>query len=151
MSSQARRRLVSDLKKLQKEPTFGIIATPCENNIMLWHCWVFGPPETVWEGATFRVSIEYTEEYPVKPPRVRFESKVFHPNVYENGDVCMDLLQKRWSPQYDTAAILTSLQSLLPDPNPESPANVLAAKLFEENNPEYFERIKLCVEDSWLV
>ena len=42
MSSQARRRLVSDLKKIQKEPTFGIIATPCENNIMLWHCWVFG-------------------------------------------------------------------------------------------------------------
>jgi hypothetical protein len=54
----------------------------------------YSPPETAWEGATLKVSIEYTEEYPVKPPVVRFQSEIFHPNVYENGEVCMDLLQK---------------------------------------------------------
>jgi len=75
---------------------------------------------------------------------------MFHPNVYDNGNVCMDILQKNWSAQYDTSAILTSLQSLLTDPNPNSPANTFAAKMVKEEDPEYAERVKKVVEKSWL-
>ena len=65
----------------------------------------------------------FTEEYPNKPPTVRFVSKMFHPNVYADGGICLDILQNRWSPTYDVSAILTSIQSLLDEPNPNSPAN----------------------------
>lgn len=62
----------------------------------------------------------------------------------------MDILQNRWSPTYDVAAILTSIQSLLHDPNPNSPANAEAASLYRENMKEYVRRVKATVEASWL-
>lgn len=71
---------------------------------------IFGPHDTPFEDGTFKLTIEFTEEYPNKPPTVRFVSKVFHPNVYADGGICLDILQNRWSPTYDVSAILTSIQ-----------------------------------------
>jgi len=93
---------------------------------------------------------EFTEEYPNKPPTVRFVSKMFHPNVYDNGSICLDILQNRWSPTYDVSAILTSIQSLLDEPNPNSPANSVAAQLYEENRREYEKMVAAIVEQSWV-
>merc|ERR1712107_543062 len=89
------------------------------------------------------------EEFPTKPPHVRFSTKMFHPNIYNNGEICLDILQNQWSPIYDISAILTSIQSLLTDPNPNSPANVEAAKLYQENRREYDRRVQACVEETW--
>ncbi len=69
--------------------------------------------------------------------------------VYADGSICLDILQNKWSPIYDVAAILTSIQSLLGDPNPNSPANAEAARLFVENKREYCDRVQQCVEKSW--
>jgi ubiquitin-conjugating enzyme E2 A len=69
--------------------------------------------------------------------------------VYADGSICLDILQKQWTPIYDTVAILTSIQSLLTDPNPDSPANAEAARLFVENKREYYRRVRSCVEQSW--
>lgn len=69
-------------------------------------------------GGTFKLLLEFSEEYPSKAPQVKFVSKIFHPNVYADGKICLDILQNQWSPIYDVAAILTSIQSLLSDPNP---------------------------------
>ena len=76
------------------------------------------PAETPFEDGSFRLTMTFTESYPNKPPNVRFISKMFHPNIYNNGELCLDILQNRWSPTYDVAAVLTSIQSLLNDPNP---------------------------------
>lgn len=62
----------------------------------------------------------------------------------------MDILQNRWSPTYDVSAILTSIQSLLDEPNPNSPANSVAAQLYQENRREYEKRVAAIVEQSWL-
>ena len=69
--------------------------------------------------------------------------------VYADGQICLDILQNAWSPIYDVSAVLTSIQSLLCDPNPNSPANSEAAKLFSENRGEYDKRVRTCVEESW--
>lgn len=131
------------------------------------------PHDTPFEDGTFKLTIEFTEEYPNKAPTVRFVSKMFHPNVYADGGICLDILQNRWSPTYDVSAILTSiqvimsvhgsvklhtnhsnrifyLQSLLSDPNPNSPANSMAAQLYKENRREYEKRVKMCVEQSFV-
>lgn len=74
--------------------------------------------DTPFEDGTFKLILTFDESYPNKPPTVKFLSRMFHPNVYANGELCLDILQNRWSPTYDVAAILTSIQSLLHDPNP---------------------------------
>lgn len=154
------------------------------NALLQTHCFLdlARPDDTPWEGGTFRLKLEFSEEYPNKPPKVSFVSAMFHPNVYNDGSICLDILQNQWSPIYDVAgthplhshlrtrtydiarayalvltrcvrssvaAILTSIQSLLCDPNPNSPANAEAARLFAENKREYNRRVKDVVERSW--
>ena len=148
MSSQSRRRLMSDFRKLKKEQPVGVYASPTQDDIMAWHAVIIGPEGTAWAGGTFRLALKFNEEYPAKPPNVKFITKMFHPNIYENGDICLDILGKKWSPIYDVMAILVSLQSLLSDPNPASPANREAARLFEEDKVEYSSRVVIVVEDS---
>uniref|UniRef100_A0AAA9SC36 Ubiquitin conjugating enzyme E2 A n=2 Tax=Bos TaxID=9903 RepID=A0AAA9SC36_BOVIN len=110
MSTPARRRLMRDFKRLQEDPPAGVSGAPSENNIMVWNAVIFGPEGTPFEDGTFKLTIEFTEEYPNKPPTVRFVSKMFHPNVYADGSICLDILQNRWSPTYDVSSILTSIQ-----------------------------------------
>lgn len=116
---------------------------------MSWQAVIFGPDDTPWEGGTFNLTLDFTEEYPNKPPKVRFVTKMFHPNIYNDGQICLDILQNQWSPIYDISAILTSIQSLLCDPNPQSPANSEAAQLFQSNKREYNRRVRAVVEESW--
>lgn len=108
------------------------------------------PADTPFEDGTFKLLMTFDESYPNKPPSVKFLSRMFHPNVYASGELCLDILQNRWSPTYDVSAILTSVQSLLNDPNSASPANVEAAQLWKENRKEYVKRVKQTVEESWM-
>lgn len=117
---------------------------------MVWQAVIFGPDDTPWEGGTFKLLLEFTEDYPNKPPAVKFLSKIFHPNVYGDGKICLDILQNQWSPIYDIAAVLTSIQSLLSDPNPASPANAEASQLYERDRREYNKRVRAVVEESWM-
>ncbi|KAM4868072.1 ubiquitin-conjugating enzyme E2 B-like isoform X2 [Urocitellus parryii] len=80
MSTPARRRLMRDFKRLQEDPPVGVSGAPSENNIMQWNAVIFGPEGTPFEDGTFKLVIEFSEEYPNKPPTVRFLSKMFHPN-----------------------------------------------------------------------
>ena len=95
MSTAARRRLMRDFKRLQEDPPAGVSGAPGENNIMLWNAVIFGPHDTPFEDGTFKLTMEFTEEYPNKPPVVKFLSKMFHPNIYADGGICLDILQNR--------------------------------------------------------
>lgn len=73
---------------------------------------------------------------------------MFHPNVYSDGSLCLDVIQDNWSPIYTTSMILTSIQSLLTDPNPNSPANPEAAKMYSEKPKEYKRKVRKCASQS---
>ena len=99
---------------------------------MKWEAVIFGPDETEWEGGVFHLAIEFTEEYPTKPPKVAFaHPQMFHPNIYLNGEICLDILQKNWSQQYTIMSVVQSIQVLLTNPNTDSPANAEAAGLYD--------------------
>ncbi|KAA6416718.1 MAG: ubiquitin-conjugating enzyme E2 2-like [Trebouxia sp. A1-2] len=127
MSTPARKRLMRDFKRLQNDPPQGVNGSPKSDSIMLWNAVIFGPDDTPWDG-----------------------DLVVLDAVYADGGICLDILQNQWSPIYDVSAILTSIQSLLCDPNPNSPANSEAAKLYSENRREYNRRVKEVVETSWM-
>ena len=73
---------------------------------------------------------------------------MFHPNIYADGKICLDILQTNWSPSYDVQSVLTSIQSLLTDPNPNSPANALASQMYKQDYQSYCARVKECVAKS---
>jgi len=153
---------------MQTDPPAGVSASPIADNVMTWYdlalfvfevmrccltpirnAVIIGPADTPFEDGTFRLVMQFEEAYPNKPPGVKFVSQMFHPNVYGTGELCLDILQNRWSPTYDVAAILTSIQSLLNDPNTSSPANVEASNLYKDNRKEYMKRVRETVEKSW--
>ncbi|KAI3385004.1 hypothetical protein SNEBB_000307 [Seison nebaliae] len=148
--SMARKRLLRDFQRLQDDSPTAYNASPKNNNILQWNAVIFGPSDTPFEDGTFRLRLDFNEEYPNKPPMVQFLTRMFHPNVYADGRLCLDILQTHWSPIYDVSAILKSIQSLLHDPNPQSPANAEAAQLFRENRREYETRVQQIVEQSWM-
>ncbi len=65
---------------------------PLSNDIFIWDCLILGPEDTDWEGGIFRLNIFYAEDYPKQPPKVKFITPIFHPNVYNDGSICLDIL-----------------------------------------------------------
>jgi ubiquitin-conjugating enzyme E2 C len=67
----------------------------------------------VYEGLTYKLSLEFPHSYPYSAPVVKFITPCFHPNVDTQGNICLDILKEKWSALYDVRTILLSLQSLL--------------------------------------
>ena len=142
MSTPAKLRLINDLKRFyNRDEVSNLYAQPRSDNLLIWEAVIFGPEETIWDGGCFKLILEFNEEYPVKPPDVRFCTTIFHPNVYNDGKICLDILNNQWSSIFDVRSILESIQSLLDNPNPSSPANAEAARLFVENKKENYRLI----------
>ena len=137
-TSMAKARILSDLKEILADSPEGISASPSsDENLFIWSACIVGPPDTPWEGGIYQLRINFTEHYPNKPPKLRFLTDMYHPNIYNDGSICIDILADHWSPIYTVTSFLTSIQSLLSDPNPSSPANPDAAKLFVSDRKAY--------------
>mmetsp|Transcript_42490 Transcript_42490/g.83765 ORF Transcript_42490/g.83765 Transcript_42490/m.83765 type:complete len:154 (-) Transcript_42490:1209-1670(-) len=142
-------RLLSDWKALQAEAPEGISASPLsDDNLYVWEASIVGPDETPWEGGIFSLTIKCPLTYPDRPPTVRFTTEMFHPNVFQDGTLCLDIIQDQWKPVYTIGTVLTSVQSLLTDPFTGSPANPEASKLFENDKKEYNRRVRQCAQRS---
>lgn len=124
------RRLQSELMALMMSGGTEISAFPEEDNIFCWKGTITGSKDTVFEGTEYKLSLSFPNDYPFKPPKVKFETACFHPNVDVHGNICLDILQDKWSSAYDVRTILLSIQSLLGEPNISSPLNTQAASLW---------------------
>jgi ubiquitin-conjugating enzyme E2 A len=143
------RRLQQDFRHLLKNKVDGIDASPSADNLFVWNAIICGPEESVYESGAFQLQLLFPDDYPLRPPQVRFITKVFHPNVWwEDGLICVDILKDGWTPSYDVLAILHSIRLLLIDPNPLSPANLEAAILYRDNRAEYNRRVSQMIQDT---
>ena len=134
-----------------EDPPWGIYGRPREDNILLWDAVICGPFDTPFDGGKFKLTIQFSEDHPYKPPVIEFVSKMFHPNIFESdGRVNLDILSlQNWNPALTVSSLLISIQSLLDDPNPHESANRIAGDLFMTNKPEYLKEVRKCVERSW--
>ena len=144
LSTLSTLRLTRDLAKLNEDKLDGVEINNIKD-LSKWGAKILGPPNTPFENGSFEIEMKFTDQYPVKPPSVKFITPMFHPNIYKDGKVCVDILQSEWSPVQNVRTILVSLRSLLMDPNPNSPANREAAKLYRENFSKYSETIKTMI------
>lgn len=143
-TGSALRALSLEFKSLQEEPVEGFrVKLVNEDNLVEWEVALFGPPDTLYEGGYFKAHVKFPADYPYSPPSIRFLTKVWHPNVYENGDLCISILHppiddpqsgelpcERWNPTQNVRTVLLSVISLLNEPNTSSPANVDASVMY---------------------
>lgn len=148
MGSIARNRLAYERAQWRKDHPagFGAKYSSTDGNLdpMKWLCKIPGRKGTPWEGGEYTVVIEFSEDYPSKPPKCKFVPVIFHPNVYPSGTVCLSILDEDedWKPSITVRQILLGIQDLLDNPNPDSPAQADPYVLFTQNPSEYLKRIR---------
>jgi len=118
-----------------------LAAFPDSDNLFKWSATIKGAPGTVYDGLSYKLRLEFSADYPYKAPSVRFETPCWHPNVDQSGYICLDILKENWSAVYNVQSILLSIQSLLGEPNPDSPLNQQAAQLW--HTQEEYKRVLL--------
>lgn len=130
------KRLQQELRTLLMSGDSGITAFPDGDNLFKWIATLAGAKGTVYEGLSYKLTLEFPSGYPYQAPTVKFQTPCWHPNVDQRGNICLDILKEKWSALYDVRTILLSLQSLLGEPNNESPLNAQAAEQWS-NQEEY--------------
>ncbi|RPB11200.1 hypothetical protein P167DRAFT_508183 [Morchella conica CCBAS932] len=126
-----RRRIMKELDDMAKDTSSGMHATPLDPSDMTHLQGRFkGPPGTPYEGGEFVIDIKLPDNYPFMPPKMKFETKVWHPNVSsQTGAICLDTLSQKWSPVLTIKTALLSLQSLLDAPEPSDPQDAEVAQM----------------------
>lgn len=115
-------RIRNELKELEKDPPIGCSAGPTENNMYEWQGTIMVNDEkSPYHGGLFYLKIQFPKDYPFKPPKVWFMTRIYHPNINRHGGICLDILKGQWSPVLTISKVLLSICSLLDDPNPDDP------------------------------
>lgn len=133
-------------KSIHKEIPENISTGPTAN-MLNWDATIIGAVGTPYEGGMFKLGITFPNNYPFMPPVVKFKTRVFHPNIHENGEICLDILKYHWSPAYTISKVLLSILSLMSDPNPDDPLNPDAANVFKNSKGKYDEMVKAYVQN----
>merc|ERR1711977_380240 len=136
-SSSATSPNMSATKRINKEPPSTCSAGPVGDDLFHWQSTIMGPKESPYEGGIFFLNIHFPTDYPFKPPKVQFTTKIWHCNVNNNGSICLDILQSQWSPALTISKVLLSVCSLLTDPNPDDPLVPEIARLYKTDREKH--------------
>ncbi|KAG9796289.1 ubiquitin-conjugating enzyme, partial [Aureobasidium melanogenum] len=112
---------------LHTESTFAVVSSTGKRQ-----SWV--PP---FQGGVFFLSIHFPTDYPFKPPKVNFTTRIYHPNINSNGSICLDILRDQWSPALTISKVLLSICSMLTDPNPDDPLVPEIAHVYKTDRARY--------------
>ena len=138
----ASKRINKELQDLQKDPPANCSAGPVGDDLFHWQATIMGPPDSPYQGGVFFLNINFPPDYPFKPPKVTFTTKIYHPNVNSNGSICLDILNAQWSPALTTSKVILSICSLLTDPNPDDPLVPEIARVYKTDIAKYNETAK---------
>ncbi|KAL7301155.1 hypothetical protein TKK_0006127 [Trichogramma kaykai] len=144
-------RLNREIKRLVDHPPEGIICYPSDNlnNLSIN---IIGPHSSPYEGTLFEMELEIPDRYPFVPPRLKFVTPVYHPNIDNQGRICMDLLKMPpnggWRPTISLENLLVAVQSLLGNPNPDDPLMVDIAEEYRYNKQEFERKARLHAKEN---
>mmetsp|Transcript_20799 Transcript_20799/g.23134 ORF Transcript_20799/g.23134 Transcript_20799/m.23134 type:complete len:152 (+) Transcript_20799:27-482(+) len=142
MSHAATKRINKELRDLGKDPPANCSAGPLAEDLFHWQATIMGPGESPFENGVFMLDIRFPKDYPFKPPKIKFLTKIYHCNVNDKGGICLDILKDHWSPALTISKVLLSICSLLTDPNPEDPLVPEIAELYKKNRAAHDKKAR---------
>lgn len=131
------KRIQKELKDSRNDPPANCSAGPVNDNLLHWQATILGPEKSPYQGGVYFLDIQFPSNYPFKPPRVSFTTKIYHPNINSQGNICLDILKDSWSPALTIGKVLLSICSLLDDPNPDDPLVPEIARIYKLNREKY--------------
>ncbi|KAF9089956.1 Ubiquitin-conjugating enzyme E2 T [Mortierella sp. GBA35] len=139
-------RMRKELGDLEVSPPLGVVCYPVNDSIVHLQAEITGPEDTPYHGGSFKIDIHIPDKYPFEPPRCQFLTRVYHPNIDEQGLICLDILKSQpkgaWGPAISITTMLMSLRLLLAQPNPDDPLLVDVASEFKENRELFIHKAK---------
>ena len=139
----AQKRIQKELAELQKEPPQNCTAGPNDaKDLFNWQATIIGPEGSPYHNGIFFLKINFPVDYPFRAPKVQFVTRIFHPNINQSGQICLDILKDQWSPALTISKVLLSISSLLCDPNPDDPYVPEIAQLYKSNRKMYDQTAK---------
>jgi len=127
------KRIQKELKDITENPPYHCSAGILDENIYNWSASIIGPENSPYKGGIFKLLINFPEDYPFHPPKIRFVTKIYHCNINNSGGICLDILKDQWSPALTISKILLSICSLMDDPNPDDSLMPEIADLYKNN------------------
>lgn len=133
----ALKRINKELADLGRDPPSSCSAGPTGEDLFDWQATIMGPADSPYAGGVFFLSIHFPTDYPFKPPKVQFQTRIYHPNINANGSICLDILRDQWSPALTISKVLLSICSMLTDPNPDDPLVPEIAHVYKTDRAKY--------------
>mmetsp|Transcript_18872 Transcript_18872/g.28475 ORF Transcript_18872/g.28475 Transcript_18872/m.28475 type:complete len:196 (+) Transcript_18872:216-803(+) len=147
--SSAATRLTKELSEVGRDDeTSGVKAVPVNpDNPRVLKGTIKGPEGTPYEGGVFQIKIDIPKQYPFEPPKMQFDTKIWHPNISsQTGAICLDILKDQWSPALTIKTALLSLQALLCSPEPGDPQDAEVAKMYMKDRENFNRTAKFWTE-----
>jgi ubiquitin-conjugating enzyme E2 D/E len=134
----ALRRIQKELTDISHDPPANCSAGPTrEDDLMHWTAMIIGPDDSPFQGGVFYLNIQFPNDYPFRPPKCSFTTRVYHPNINSNGGICLDILKDQWSPALTISKVLLSICALLTDANPDDPLVPEIAQMYKTDRARY--------------
>ncbi|ODO05255.1 ubiquitin-conjugating enzyme E2 D/E [Cryptococcus wingfieldii CBS 7118] len=128
-------------------PPANITVLPDEDNIELWKIVMLGPPGSPYEKGRFNVNVDFSKDFPFKPPVIKFQTRVYHPNIDDDGSICIGLLKtEQWKPATRMEIVLSSVYNLLNEPNPDDPLSASIAEQYRTDRPAFNKKAQEYVQ-----
>jgi len=138
LNSTSIKRIQKELIDLGKDPPANCSAGPIdEKDQYHWQATIMGPDDSPFSGGVFFLNIHFPTDYPFKPPKCNFTTRIYHPNINSNGSICLDILKDQWSPALTISKVLLSISSLLTDANPDDPLVPEIAHIYKSDRAKY--------------
>jgi ubiquitin-conjugating enzyme E2 D/E len=142
LNNSIKKRLMREHHDIEKSPSTNVSAGPISDNISHWEAIIIGPEDTPYSGGIFNLDIQFPQDYPFKPPKIKFVTTIWHPNIDRQGSICLDILKSNWSPALTIDRVLMSICSLLGTPNADDPLNTNAAREFKRDISQYNSTVR---------
>ena len=139
---------MKEYQELKKSKDHAVEVKLVNDDIRHWKGRIKGPIDTCYSGGVFDVDIIIPSDYPFKPPKMKFDTKIWHPNISSvTGAICLDILKNEWTPALTIRTALISLQALMCEPVPNDPQDAVVAKQYMEDINAFNAKAKQWVEE----